>query len=128
LNVRELSKVIEEAEALSRGAATIGLEHLPDAVTATLQLDVEDDFETTDVDPAPPPVDSADEASLTRAAAPATRTRRPAPTREELTSLLSQANGSVAEVARRLNRQYAVIWRCVQRYGIDTSRFRAGSE
>jgi len=35
LNVRELSKVIEEAEALSRGARTIGLEHLPDAVTAT---------------------------------------------------------------------------------------------
>ena len=127
--VRELSKVIEEAEALSRGAATIGLEHLPDAVTATLQLDVEDDFETTDVDPSPPPVDGAgDDASLTRAGAPATRTRRPAPTREELTSLLSQANGSVAEVARRLNRQYAVIWRCVQRYGIDTSRFRAGSE
>ena len=53
--------------------ATIGLEHLPDAVTATLQLDVEDDFETTDVDPAPPPVDAAgDDASLTRAAAPAT--------------------------------------------------------
>jgi transcriptional regulator with GAF, ATPase, and Fis domain len=129
LNVRELSKVIDEAEALSRGAATIGLEHLPDAVTATLQLDVEDDFETTDVDPAPPPVDGAgDDANLTRAAAATTRTRRPAPTREELTSLLSQSNGSVAEVARRLNRQYAVIWRCVQRYGIDTSRFRAGSE
>ena len=30
LNVRELSKVIGEAEALSRGGATIGLEHLPD--------------------------------------------------------------------------------------------------
>ena len=57
LNVRELSKVIDEAEALSRGAPTIGLEHLPDAVTATLQLDAEDDFETTDVDLAPPPED-----------------------------------------------------------------------
>ena len=55
LNVRELSKVIDEAEALSRGAPTIGLEHLPDAVTATLQLDGEDDLENTDVDPAPPP-------------------------------------------------------------------------
>ena len=31
LNVRELSKVMAEAEALSRGATTIGLEHLPDA-------------------------------------------------------------------------------------------------
>src|SRR5262249_1151043 len=34
LNVRELLKVIGEAEALSRGAPSIGLEHLPDAVTA----------------------------------------------------------------------------------------------
>jgi transcriptional regulator with PAS, ATPase and Fis domain len=128
LNVRELSKVVEEAEALSRGAATIGLEHLPDAVTATLQLEGEDDFETTDVDLQPAAVDESSDASLTRAAVSPGRMRRPAPTREELTTLLAQSNGSVAEVARRLNRQYAVIWRCIQRYGIDASRFRAGTE
>jgi transcriptional regulator with GAF, ATPase, and Fis domain len=129
LNVRELSKVIEEAEALSRGAPTIGLEHLPDAVTATLQLDGYDDLETTDVDLKPPPdvADSEANAGMTRAAAPPVRPRRPAPTREELTSLLAETKGSVAEVARRLNRQYAVIWRCVQRYGIDASSFRGGS-
>jgi DNA-binding NtrC family response regulator len=128
LNVRELSKVIEEAEALSHGASMIGLEHLPDAVTATLQLDGDDELETTDVDLGPPPEVAAREAdaSLTRAAAPAVRARRPAPTREELTALLGQVNGSVAEVARRLNRQYAVIWRIVQRYGIDASSFRGG--
>jgi len=128
LNVRELSKVIEEAEALSRGAATVGLEHLPDAVTATLQLDGYDDLETTDVDLKPPPdvADSEAEAGMTRTAAPPVRPRRPAPTREELTSLLAETKGSVAEVARRLNRQYAVIWRCVQRYGIDASSFRGG--
>ena len=123
LNVRELSKVISEAEALSRGAPTIGLEHLPDAVTATLQLDGEDDLETTDVDPHPPPLGGAD-ANLTRAAVPGARRRKPAPTPEELTTLLAQSGGSVAEVARRLNRQYAVIWRCIQRYGIDASKFR----
>jgi DNA-binding NtrC family response regulator len=124
LNVRELSKVIEEAEALSHGAQTIGLEHLPDAVTATLQLDGEDDLETTDVDLAPPPgaLENSD-SSMTRSA-PAVRARRPAPTRDELKALLGQTNGSVAEVARRLNRQYAVIWRCIQRYGIDASSFR----
>jgi transcriptional regulator with PAS, ATPase and Fis domain len=131
LNVRELSKVVEEAEALSHGAATIGLEHLPDAVTATLQLDGEEDLETTDVDLVPPAV-AEDEAAaesdpgMTRAAVPPVRPRRPAPTREELTALLAQSKGSVAEVARRLNRQYAVIWRCVQRYGIDASSFRDG--
>ena len=63
---------------------------------------------------------------MTRTAAPPVRPRRPAPTREELTSLLAETKGSVAEVARRLNRQYAVIWRCVQRYGIDASSFRDG--
>jgi transcriptional regulator with PAS, ATPase and Fis domain len=124
LNVRELSKVIEEAEALSRGASTIGLEHLPDAVTATLQLDAEDDFETTDVDLHPPPDDGVVRAGMTRAATVPVRTRRPAPTRDELTMLLAQTNGSVAEVARRLDRQYAVVWRCIQRYGIDARSFR----
>jgi hypothetical protein len=29
-------------------------------------------------------------------------------------------------VARRLNRQYAVVWRCIQRYGIDAGTFRNG--
>jgi transcriptional regulator with PAS, ATPase and Fis domain len=130
LNVRELSKVMAEAEALSRGASTIGLEHLPDPVTATLQLDGEDEFENTDVDPTPPPFHPEDtvesDPGMTRAAGAPTRTRRrrPAPTREELTTLLAQARGSVAEVARRLNRQYAVIWRCIQRYGIDANQFR----
>jgi len=42
LNVRELSKVIIEASLLSRGAAAIGLEHLPDAVTALLQVESEE--------------------------------------------------------------------------------------
>ena len=50
------------------------------------------------------------------------------PTRDELTTLLTQSKGSVAEVARRLNRPYAVIWRCVQRYGIDANKFRDGNE
>jgi sigma-54 dependent transcriptional regulator, acetoin dehydrogenase operon transcriptional activator AcoR len=133
LNVRELSKVMAEAEALSRGGATIGLEHLPDPVTATLQLDAEDEFENTDVDLQPPPPAEDDtvesDPGMTRAAGVPTRTRRrrPAPSREELTSLLGATNGSVAEVARRLNRQYAVVWRCIQRYGIDANQFRNGN-
>jgi transcriptional regulator with GAF, ATPase, and Fis domain len=128
LNVRELSKVVTEAEALSRGATAIGLEHLPDAVTATLQIDGDDDMENTDVDPNPRTGDSVsgDHAGMTLAAVSPSRVRRPPPTREELTSLLAETNGSVAEVARRLNRQYAVVWRCVQRYGIDTRRYRTG--
>jgi len=127
MNVRELSKVVTEAEALSRGAPGIGLEHLPDAVTETLQIDGDDEREITDVDPHPRKGDSQDGAdpALTRAGVLPTRTRRPPPTRDELTTLLAQTGGSVAEVARRLNRQYAVVWRCIQRYGIDASQYRA---
>jgi hypothetical protein len=58
------------------------------------------------------------------AAAPTTRVRRPAPTHEELVTALAESNGSVAQVARLLNRQYAVVWRNIQRYGIDAGSFR----
>ncbi len=126
LNVRELSKVVTEAEALSRSVQAIGLEHLPDAVTATLQIDPNDALDDTSVDPP-----DARERSYTDSggfrdgdAPAATRVRRPAPTREELTALLGEFNGSVAQVARSLDRQYAVVWRCIQRYGIDAAAFR----
>jgi transcriptional regulator with GAF, ATPase, and Fis domain len=122
LNVRELQKVLSEAEALSHGAPSIGLEHLPDAVTATLQVDGDDDLEQTDVDPP-----ATGDPGATRAAPPV-RIRQAAPTREVLIALLTQSKGSVAEVARKLNRQYAVIWRCVQRYGIDAGKFRDGNQ
>jgi transcriptional regulator with GAF, ATPase, and Fis domain len=130
LNVRELSKVVTEAEALSRGAPAIGLEHLPDPITATLQVDGEEDIENTDVDPNPRTGDSdpGDHHGLTRAAGPDVRIRRPPPSRKQLITLLVETRGSVAEVARRLNRQYAVVWRCIQRYGIDASQYRAGDQ
>jgi DNA-binding NtrC family response regulator len=158
LNVRELSKVIHEASLLSRGAAAIGLEHLPDAVTANLQVEgddlegtgpqVPDDVTHIDLAPAAHTdrgrvaANSADgessdgvaESSRVRefASSPDTsqtrerRTRRPAPTPEELTTLLATFGGSVAEVARQLDRQYAVVWRCIQRYGIDANAYRPG--
>jgi transcriptional regulator with GAF, ATPase, and Fis domain len=125
LNVRELSKVVSEAEVLSQGAPSIGLEHLPDAITATLQVDNEEVPDDTNVDFQPPDVRAFGAGDETRGGVlRTTRLRRPAPTRQELTTLLGQCDGSVAEVARRLKRQYAVVWRCVQRYGIDTRSFR----
>ncbi len=145
LNVRELGKVVGEASVLSRGAAAIGLEHLPDAVTALLQIETGelDDASTpgarapdddTHIDLAP--AASADpESSRVREFAPPSRTsrlvekrtRRPAPTSEELTTLLERFSGSVAQVARHLDRQYAVVWRCIQRYGIDANAYRPGA-
>jgi transcriptional regulator with GAF, ATPase, and Fis domain len=126
LNVRELSKVVTEAEALSRNMTAIGLEHLPDAVTATLALDPNDPLDDTSVDPPDARVGSyTDSGGFRDGDAPVpTRIRRPAPTREELTSLLGEFKGSVAQVARHLDRQYAVVWRCIQRYGIDAATYR----
>jgi transcriptional regulator with GAF, ATPase, and Fis domain len=129
LNVRELSKVITEAEVLSRSTPTIGFEHLPSAIAAKVHYDLPDDLEDTMVDP-PPGATAGDgprDNGVVRdpMGAPATtRVRRPAPTREELIAALTSCNGSVAQVARRLDRQYAVVWRIIQRYGIDAGSFR----
>jgi DNA-binding NtrC family response regulator len=144
LNVRELAKVVGEASVLSRGAPAIGLEHLPDAVTANLLVETDelDDTskpeppdEDTHIDLAPSAAIADAESSRVREfAAPSPtarlvekRTRRPAPTPDELTTLLARFSGSVAQVARHLNRQYAVVWRCIQRYGIDANAYRPGA-
>jgi transcriptional regulator with GAF, ATPase, and Fis domain len=127
LNVRELSKVISEAETLSRGTdPTIGLEHLPDAITATLQVEPEETFEDTVVDTNPPDLETSPEDDWGNVPK-TTRVRRKAPSRSELVQLLEEYHGSVAHVARHLQRQYAVVWRCVQRYGIDSRAFRRGN-
>jgi transcriptional regulator with GAF, ATPase, and Fis domain len=129
LNVRELLKVVTQAEVLSRSTPTIGFEHLPSAIAARIQYEGQDERETTTVDPEPRSGDD-DEAPSTGvvreplAAAATTRVRRPAPTREELVTALTQSNGSVAQVARLLDRQYAVVWRIIQRYGIDAGSYR----
>jgi transcriptional regulator with PAS, ATPase and Fis domain len=130
LNVRELLKVITEAEVLSRSTPAIGFEHLPSAIVSKLQLDIGDEFEDTNVDPKPRHLEDTDRgeghAAQSMASPPTTRLRRPAPTREELVRELTECKGSVAQVARRLSRQYAVVWRCIQRYGIDAGSFRGG--
>ena len=126
LNVRELSKVISEAETLSRGSnPSIGLEHLPDAITATLQVEPEEVTEDTVVDTDTPDIGSAEDDWGNPPKT--TRVRRKAPTRGELIQLLEEYQGSVAHVARHLQRQYAVVWRQVQRYGIDSRAFRRGN-
>jgi transcriptional regulator with GAF, ATPase, and Fis domain len=129
LNVRELLKVVGEAAVLS-GGAPIGLEHLPDAITSTLHVEGEEPDEDTHVDPEPYRLAGTDTGRVRdadKAPGGGGRVRRPAPSADELTTLLQHYQGSVAQVARHLNRQYAVVWRCIQRYGIDASTFRPGS-
>ena len=129
LNVRELLKVATQAEVLSRDTPTVGFEHLPPAIAARIQYEGQDELEDTSVDPQPSSAakDETPTSGVVRepfAPAPTTRVRRPAPTREELVNALAESNGSVAQVARLLNRQYAVVWRIIQRYGIDAGSYR----
>jgi len=90
--------VITEAAILSE-RAPIGLEHLPEPL--------------------------AEEGSVSAAAEPArSRARRPAPPADVLERLLAKHRGNVADVARELDRQWAVVWRWIVKSGIDVDRFR----
>jgi len=122
-NVRELQKVVAEAKLLSEGAPAISFEHLPASITALVEM-ADGAGALQEVAPPDGVVRDAIDPAVKTA-----RTRRPAPTAEELTELLGRYQGNVAHVARHLKRQYAVVWRCIQRYGIAANSFRpdAGS-
>lgn len=127
-NVRELQKVVSEAQLLSHDRAAIGLEHLPEAVVKTLEtgLMMRDEALTntgsgqSNDDGGGGEVESA----ATNVGSGKTRIRRPPPSADELTSLLQQYKGNVSHVAKHLDRQWAVIWRVLQRYGINPGDFR----
>jgi two-component system NtrC family response regulator len=95
-NVRELEKVIGEALAMSEAAPCIRLSHLPEVVTAVMEPSVR----------------------------PAGQARRASPTRAELETLLAEHGGNVAQVARVLDRQWAVVWRWIVKHEIDPVKYR----
>jgi len=129
-NVRELQKVVAEAEILSAGSPSIAFEHLPESITALVEQAGDPDGERDDglAHEAPGSAGSGDGAvrDPLDPAVKTARTRRPAPSAEELIRLLEQHQGNVAHVARDLKRQYAVVWRIIQRYGIAADDFRPG--
>jgi DNA-binding NtrC family response regulator len=133
-NVRELQKVITEAELLSRASDTIGFDHLPPAIVDALDRadaagdpDGDDGGDSDGDDPGPD--DRPDGVTPRERSGRVTRVRlrRPVPPADELRVLMRQYQGNVAHVAKHLNRQWAVIWRCLQRYGIDPDAYRPGS-
>jgi DNA-binding NtrC family response regulator len=128
-NVRELQKVVAEAEILSAGTPSIAFEHLPESITSVIEQAGDGEGERDEAlpheaghgstdgtvrDPHDPAVKTA-------------RTRRAAPAAQELIQLLERYQGNVAHVARHLKRQYAVVWRIIQRYGIAADDFRPGA-
>jgi DNA-binding NtrC family response regulator len=112
LNVRELEKVLLAAFALTAGARPIELRDLPEPLTAPAQAQ----------SGAPPPVAPG---------APAPRVGRkspePAPSAEQLETLLEQHGGRVADVSRALGRQRAAVWRWIKQLGLKPERFRPKS-
>ena len=123
-NVRELQKVIAEAELLSAGAPAISFDHLPESITALVEP-IADGPGAAGEPGDEVRLDGVVQGVIDPAVKTA-RTRRPAPTADELLTLLTLYQGNVAHVARHLKRQYAVVWRCIQRYGIAADSFRPG--
>jgi transcriptional regulator with PAS, ATPase and Fis domain len=99
LNVRELEKTMREAVLYSEGSQEIQLEHLPRSISGRLS--------------------PATTSPTTRRRSP-----RPSPTREELEALLIRHDGNVAEVARELDRQWAVVWRWIVKADLDVDKLR----
>ena len=93
-NVRELENVIREAVLYSEGRREIRLEDLPQVVRARVTKGEGDRV-------------------LRR------RPPRARPEKSEIEALLDRHKGNIAEVARELDRQWAVVWRWVVKSGFD---------
>jgi DNA-binding NtrC family response regulator len=98
-NVRELENVIREAILYGEGKPEIRLEDLPRAVRERVKVD--------------------DDKQSTRRRSPRAR-----PDKAEIEALLDRHKGNVAEVARELDRQWAVVWRWILKSGLDVEKYR----
>jgi sigma-54 dependent transcriptional regulator, acetoin dehydrogenase operon transcriptional activator AcoR len=110
-NVRGLRKALARAAdlATAQGARLIALEHLPEGLGRKA---------------APPStVSVADSAETPRSR----RRPRAAPSKEELAALLERHDWVVAQAARELDRDHAIVWRWIKRYGLDNPRAQTGS-
>ena len=133
-NIRELQKVVKEAELLSQGSPMIGFDHLPPFLAAMVDSDGTPQLADTTASgsdahrsarlsgPGVAPRKSAwDEPPPPTAPV---RRRRPVPSEAELRAMLLKHQGNVSEVARQLDRQWAVVWRTMRRYGIGPAEYK----
>jgi transcriptional regulator with PAS, ATPase and Fis domain len=98
-NVRQLEDVIREAVLYGEGRREIRLEDLPQVVRERVA-----------------------KGESTRA--PRRRPPRARPEKAEIEALLERHKGNIAEVARELDRQWAVVWRWVVKSGFDVDKYR----
>ncbi|MBM4398039.1 MAG: sigma 54-interacting transcriptional regulator [Deltaproteobacteria bacterium] len=94
-NAREVLSACEELAIRSAGPAPVGLAALPEAVTSRLRA-----------------------ARAGAAAGDAGEPAAAAPTRDELARLLGETGGNVSEIARRLGKHRAQIYRWLARHGL----------
>jgi len=134
-NIRELQKVVTEAELLSSGSPMIGFDHLPPLIAA--MVDSDGTPQMTEA-PGSGPHGSGRVGSGTLTGDPRRRSlwddpppptapvrrRRPVPSEPELRAILQKHQGNVSEVARQLDRQWAVVWRTMRRYGIGPAEYK----
>ena len=50
------------------------------------------------------------------------------PDRDTLVSLLERYEGSIADVARHLDRHWGVVQRAINKHGIDVAAYRGGKD
>jgi transcriptional regulator with PAS, ATPase and Fis domain len=102
-NIRGLKKALSRAADLTaaEGSNIIGSEHLPEKLSTR-----------------PPPPVASDIVELSRIAR---RSPRAAPSKAELEALLERNGWVVAHAAREIDRDHAVVWRWIKRYGLDVA-------
>jgi transcriptional regulator with PAS, ATPase and Fis domain len=98
-NVREFENVMREALLYSEGKPEIRVEDLSRPVRERVTVD--------------------DGKQAARRRSPRTR-----PDKAEIEALLDRHQGNVAEVARELDRQWAVVWRWILKSGLDVEKYR----
>jgi transcriptional regulator with PAS, ATPase and Fis domain len=101
-NVRELENVIREAILYSEGKPEIRLVDLPSTVRERVKVEAANDGN-----------------QVARRRSPRAR-----PDKAEIEALLKRHHGNVAEVARELDRQWAVVWRWILKSGVDVEKYR----
>ena len=116
---------------LSRSTPTIGFEHLPSAIAAKVHYDLPDDLEDTDgrpgaaalaADDGPP-----DNGVVRDPFGPAPTDARAPAGADPARSWSPRSPPATAASPRSpagCDRQYAVVWRIIQRYGIDAGAYR----
>ena len=98
-NVRGLENVVREAVLYSEDGRDIRLEDLPQVVRERVTV-------------------------AQNERGPRRRPPRARPEDAEIEALLDRHRGNIAEVARELDRQWAVVWRWVQQSGFNLDKYR----